>query len=344
LSHIISFPLGKTLDEKFYLDLGNAIAAHIAALGDDVVPVVTGYFGPVPGGLLKEIGRGYTDLCAALTAVGLHADELQIWKEVDGIFTADPRKVPTARLLDSVTPSEAAELTFYGSEVIHPFTMDQVIKASIPIRIKNVMNPRNKGTVVVPDSGERLQVRRAGLFRGRSFSSLSEAETPKRPTAVTTKRGITVLNVHSKKRTRAHGFLMSIFKILDAHHLSVDLISSSEVHVSMALHSEISLLSGNSEDEMKIENAALQGAVDDLSLWGDVDLVPGMAIISLVGRQLRSMVGISGRFFSTLGEHGINIEMISQGASEINISCVIEEANADRALNVVHTNLFTFLD
>lgn len=344
LSEVVDFDVGKSLDEKFYLNLGKAIAKHILALPDDAVPIITGYFGNVPGGLLKEVGRGYTDLCAALTAVGLHARELQIWKEVDGIFTADPRKVPTSRLLDAVTPSEAAELTFYGSEVIHPFTMDQVIKASIPIRIKNVMNPRNKGTVVVPDSEDVGHGRKPGLFRGRSFSNLSAAEKPKRPTAVTTKRGITVLNVHSKKRTRAHGFLMSIFKILDNHHLSVDLISSSETHVSMALHSEISLLSGNGEDELKIENAALKGAVDDLSYWGDVDLVPGMAIISLVGQQLRSMVGVSGRFFSTLGEHGINIEMISQGASEINISCVIEEVNADRALNVVHTNLFTFLD
>lgn len=344
LSDIIDFEVGKTLDEKFYLKIGLAIADKITALGPNVVPVITGYFGNVPGGLLKEIGRGYTDLCAALTAVGLRARELQIWKEVDGIFTADPRKVPTARLLDSVTPSEASELTFYGSEVIHPFTMDQVIKASIPIRIKNVMNPRNKGTVVLPDVEEEMRVRKPGLFRGRSYSSLSQSNQPKRPTAVTTKRGITVLNVHSKRRTRAHGFLRSIFDIFDNHGLSVDLIASSEVHVSMALHSEIALLSGNGEDEMKIESNALQGAIDDLSVWGDVDLVPGMAIISLVGRQLRSMVGISGRFFSTLGEHGINIEMISQGASEINIGCVIEEKDADRALNVVHTNLFTFLE
>jgi aspartate kinase len=175
-------------------------------------------------------------------------------------------------------------------------------------------------------------------------SNLSTHDTPRRPTAVTIKPSITVLNVHSKKRTRAHGFLMSIFSILDKHGLSVDLISSSEVHVSMALHSEISLLSGHSEEELRIEDEALKGAVDDLKIWGDVDLVPNMAIISLVGRQLRSMVGISGRFFSTLGEQGINIEMISQGASEINISCVIEEREANRALNVVHTNLFTFLE
>ncbi|KAK3116327.1 hypothetical protein LTR53_003454 [Teratosphaeriaceae sp. CCFEE 6253] len=345
LSDVIDFPTGKGLNDDFYRKLAVALGERVLSLGADVVPVITGYFGTVPGGLLDQVGRGYTDLCAALVAVGLQARELQIWKEVDGIFTADPRKVPTARLVDSVTPSEAAELTFYGSEVIHPFTMDQVIKASIPIRIKNVMNPRNNGTVVLPDPADDLVNRkRSGLFRSRSVSNLSQHARPKRPTAVTIKGSITVLNVHSKRRTRAHGFLMSIFSILDKHGLSVDLISSSEVHVSMAIHSESALLSGQGEEEMKIEDEALQGAVDDLSRWGDVDLVPNMAIISLVGRQLRSMVGISGRFFSTLGEHGVNIEMISQGASEINISCVIEEKEANRALNVVHTNLFTFLE
>lgn len=85
-----------------------------------------GFFGPVPGSLLRQIGRGYTDLTSALLAVGLQAFELQIWKEVDGIFTADPRKVPTARLIPTISPDEAAELTYYGSEVIHPFTMEQV--------------------------------------------------------------------------------------------------------------------------------------------------------------------------------------------------------------------------
>jgi aspartate kinase len=365
LSDVISLAMGVDMNETFYQGLGEAIALKISALGPDAVPVITGYFGSVPGGLLKEVGRGYTDLCAALTAVGLKARELQIWKEVDGIFTADPRKVPTARLLDSVTPAEAAELTFYGSEVIHPFTMDQVIRASIPIRIKNVMNPRGNGTIVRPDPTETPGVinnnnLRKGFFRSRSLSYLlaksssNAGKQPKRPTAVTIKRGITVLNVHSKKRTRAHGFLATIFSILDKYHLSVDLISSSEVHVSMALHSERSLLSSlphppspggaREADDLHIESAALQSAVDALQSLGDIDLLPNMAIISLVGRQLRTMIGISGKFFSTLGENGVNIEMISQGASEINISCVIAERDTERALNVVHTNLFTFLD
>ncbi|KAH8733163.1 Aspartate/glutamate/uridylate kinase [Phaeosphaeriaceae sp. PMI808] len=348
LSDVVRFPVPtKGLNEQFYQDLAEALGNEVEACGDKV-PVITGYFGNVPGGILSSIGRGYTDLCAALVAVGIKAKELQVWKEVDGIFTADPRKVPTAALLSTVTPSEAAELTFYGSEVIHPFTMEQVIRARIPIRIKNVMNPRNAGTIIFPDNisdiDARPSLKNTQLFRTRSSSMLNMLQTPKHPTAVTIKHNIVVLNVHSNKRTRAHGFLMNIFSILDRWNLSVDLISSSEVHVSMALHSESALLSGGGEDEYKIQDKDLQGAVNDLSQLGAIDIVPDMAIVSLVGKQLKNMIGISGRFFSVLGQNNINIEMISQGASEINISCVIEEGEADRALNIVHTNLFTFLD
>ena len=310
---------GAGLSERFFESAPQLLADKVHDCGDKV-PVITGYFGVVPGGLLRTVGRGYTDLCAGLVAVGLAAKELQVWKEVDGIFTADPRRVPTARLLPSVTPSEAAELTFYGSEVIHHLTMEQVIRARIPIRIKNVMNARNNGTIIFPESSEELNsrapLRGPCLFRHRSSSSLAKiqpGQRPKRPTAVTIKRRIVVLNVHSNKRTRSHGFLMGIFSVLDKWHLSVDLISSSEVHVSMALHSEVAMLSGGGEDELRIQDEDLHGAVTDLSQYGTVDLVPNMAIVSLVGRQLRNMVGISGKFFSTLGDNDINVEMISQG-------------------------------
>ncbi|KAF2261168.1 aspartate kinase [Lojkania enalia] len=306
----------KALDENFYKNLAASFAKEVEACGDKV-PVITGYFGNVPGGILNTVGRGYTDLCAALVAVGTKANELQIWKEVDGIFTADPRKVPTAALLPTVTPSEAAELTFYGSEVIHPFTMEQVIRARIPIRIKNVMNPRNSGTVIFPEKIDEIDpkapLKDSKLFRTRSSSLLSQLKIgPKRPTAVTIKHNIVVLNVHSNKRTRAHGFLMNIFSILDKWHLSVDLISSSEVHVSMALHSESALLSGGGEDEYRIQSEDLHGAITELGDLGAIDIVPDMAIVSLVGRQLKNMIGISGRFFSVLGDNDINIEMISQ--------------------------------
>ncbi|KAI9786862.1 MAG: Aspartokinase [Geoglossum umbratile] len=348
LAKIISCKIRDGLNQSFYQDTTRLLAERIHLCGDRV-PVVTGYFGVVPGGLLSRIGRGYTDLCAALVAVGLKADELQVWKEVDGIFTADPRKVPTARLLATITPAEAAELTFYGSEVIHPFTMEQVIRARIPIRIKNVMNPRGKGTVIFPDSAAELDNAVPGyepkLFRVRSSSILTELQRPKRPTAVTIKRQILVMNIHSNKRSLSHGFFAKIFSTLDKWRLSVDLIATSEVHVSMALHSESALLEGDIDsNQLKILDHDLHGAIAELREYGTVDIIPHMAILSLVGRQMKNMIGIAGKMFSTLGENNVNIEMISQGASEINISCVIEERDADRAINILHTNLFQFLD
>jgi aspartate kinase len=281
---------------------------------------ILGYFGSVPGGLLEGIGRGYTDLCAALVAVGLQAEELQVWKEVDGIFTADPRKVPTARLIPSISPQEAAELTFYGSEVIHPFTMDQVMKARIPIRIKNVTNARGPGTVILPDDlpvmldgamdiVDVVQFRKRKHPRGLSMSS---GQRPKRPTAVTIKRNIMVLNVHSNKRSLWYNYFANIFTTLKKWRLTVDLISTSEVHISMAIHSESAFLSGGTE-ELRIADQDIHGAINELSQYGKVDIISDMAILSLVGKQMKNMVGVAGKMFSTLGDNNVNIEMISQG-------------------------------
>ena len=199
-----------------------------------------GFFGPVPGSLLAQIGRGYTDLLSALLAVGLGASELQIWKEVDGIFTADPRKVLTARLIPVISPEEAAELTYYGSEVVHPFTMEQVIRRKIPIRIKNVENPMGGGTVIHPDP--EYDGGAQALSDTASGSGLEFLEIPmyahrkhKLPTAVTIKERITVLNVHSNRKSVSHGFFARIFGTLDRFGVVVDLISTSEVHVSMAI-------------------------------------------------------------------------------------------------------------
>ena len=316
LSDAVHIPLGSSgLDQEFYGKLGNAFAEEVRKC-DNKVPVLTGYFGTISGGLLKQIGRGYTDLCAALVSVGLQASELQVWKEVDGIFTADPRKVPTASLLAEISPAEAAELTFYGSEVIHPFTMEQVIRARIPIRIKNVMNPRGSGTVIAPDPIGYLAAapgHSPKLFRNRSASLLTQQQRPKRPTAVTIKRKILVINVHSNKRSLSHGFFAKIFSTLDKWRLSVDLISTSEVHVSMALHSESAVVSGGGAQEKELLDQDLRGAIEELRQYGTVDLIDGMAILSLVGKQMKNMPGIAGKMFSTLGENNVNIEMISQG-------------------------------
>ncbi|GAC98970.1 hypothetical protein PHSY_006567 [Pseudozyma hubeiensis SY62] len=335
-----------TLDQAFYDSLSEALGERLKACTG--VPVVTGYFGNVPGSLLSQIGRGYTDLCAALCAVGVNAKELQIWKEVDGVFTADPRKVPTARLIPAITPEEAAELTYYGSEVIHPFTMEQAIKKAIPIRIKNVENPTGMGTVIFPDVPEGHDGSEDKLVDGHvdqprppmtpsasksNFSAWgSSSNTPpahpvmgerKLPTAVTIKDNVLVLNVHSNRKTVSHGFFAKIFGTLDKYGVVVDLISTSEVHVSMAMAAGL-------------RPRTLEKVKADLQKVGTVSVLRDMAILSLVGKHMRNMVGVAGRMFTVLAEGNVNIEMISQGASEINISCVLHEKLAVKALNLIH--------
>ncbi|KDN43193.1 aspartate kinase [Tilletiaria anomala UBC 951] len=335
------------LDQRFYDALAEKLGAVLQQC--DGVPVVTGYFGNVPGSLLQQIGRGYTDLCAALCAVGLRAQELQIWKEVDGVFTADPRKVPTARLIPAITPEEAAELTYYGSEVIHPFTMEQAIKNAVPIRIKNVENPEGQGTVIFPDregdvgsehvvDGKIEQPRTPGGKSGTNipWGAGSGLLTPgfaadedlagkqrKLPTAVTIKDDIIVLNVHSNRKTISHGFFARIFTILDRYGVVVDLISTSEVHVSMAMNGSF-------------RRGQLERIKDELSAVGSVSILHDMVIVSLVGKQMRNMVGVAGKMFTTLAEGNVNIEMISQGANEINISCVVHKRSALKAINLIH--------
>ncbi|KAJ1586145.1 hypothetical protein NDA12_005292 [Ustilago hordei] len=338
-----------TLDQAFYDQLSEALGQRLKACR--AVPVVTGYFGNVPGSLLSQIGRGYTDLCAALCAVGVGAKELQIWKEVDGVFTADPRKVPTARLIPAITPEEAAELTYYGSEVIHPFTMEQAIKKAIPIRIKNVENPTGQGTVIFPDVPAGHDSTEDKLVDGHvdqpqpaltpsasksSFSAWGSSSTPlnpprapimgserKLPTAVTIKDNVLVLNVHSNRKTVSHGFFAKIFGTLDKYGVVVDLISTSEVHVSMAMAAGL-------------RPRTLEKVKADLQKVGTVSVLKDMAILSLVGKHMRNMVGVAGRMFTVLAEGNVNIEMISQGASEINISCVLHEKLAVKALNLIH--------
>jgi aspartate kinase len=298
LDSLIDKPFEET-NQEFYTYAERRLKERIEGCGYKV-PVLTGYFGFVPNGILQSVGRGYTDLTAALSAVAIGARELQIWKEVDGVYSADPRKVPEAEVLASITPDEAAELTYYGSEVIHPFTMEQVIKAKIPIRIKNTLNPGVPGTIIDPDA---------------------DTHAPAKPaTAVTVKRNITVININSDRMLMAYGFMAKVFNILAKYGIIIDLIATSEVNISMTVE--------NTDN--------LSKAKRELERLGNVSIRSNMAILSLVGRGQQHSVGLAGRMFSVLGKEGVNIEMISQGASEINISCVIEDEYADRAIKAVH--------
>ncbi|MCP4296230.1 MAG: aspartate kinase [Proteobacteria bacterium] len=290
------------LNLEFCLYLQKKLAAIINNCGARV-PVVTGYFGFVPNGIIKTIGRGYTDFTAALIAAGINAQELQIWKEVDGIFSADPNKVQSAKVLSSITPAEAMELTYFGSEVIHPFTMEQVSRANVPVRIKNTFNPAIAGTIIDP---------KANSIKIKSWG-----------TAVTVKRNVTLVNINSNRMLMAYGFMSKVFDVFNRFEIVIDLISTSEVNISMTVDS----------------NQNLTPAITELKNLGQVTVLKGIATISLVGEGMKQKPGIAAKMFSQLAEQGVNIEIISQGASEINISCAVQDLQSDKALLAVHQML-----
>ncbi|KAJ7643823.1 Aspartate/glutamate/uridylate kinase [Roridomyces roridus] len=229
----------------FYTRIARAVGERIKQCGS-CVPVVTGFFGPVPGSLLRHVGRGYTDLLAALLAVSLNARELQIWKEVEGIFTADPHKVPTARLIPVISAADAAQLTYYGSEVVHPLAIEQAGR-DIPIRIKNVRNPDGGGTLIIWDQGNDLST-----------------------IAVSVKEPIVVLTTPHKHST--HGFLAHIITILDQFGVVVDLMSSNLVHVRISI-------------EDSLEESSFDALLGELQRGATVTVKRDMAIVSLVGRH-----------------------------------------------------------
>lgn len=294
----------KEIDRRFCSYLQGKLAKKVTDCGVRV-PVITGFFGFAPNGILKSIGRGYTDFTASLIAVGIKAKELQIWKEVDGIFTADPKKVESARVLEAVSPDEASELTYFGSEVIHPFTMEQVINANIPVRIKNTFQPSLPGTIILPETTS--QVLRKG------------------PTAVTVKRDVILINIQSNRMLMAYGFMYRVFDIFKRNEIIVDLVSTSEVNVSLTVENQQNL----------------DPALNELKQLGNVTLQKGLAILSLVGQGMQQSIGVAGEMFTRLAEQKINIEVISQGASEINISCAIKDKDSDKALKAVHEMLLS---
>ncbi|RTE85158.1 hypothetical protein BHE90_000199 [Fusarium euwallaceae] len=322
LDNVVEAVFGRSLlDQKsalndlggdFYRALSGDIAKRIHACGTKV-PILSGFFGIMPESLLKAVGRGYSDLCAAMCAVGMNAVELQIWKEVDGIFTADPRKVSSARLLSTVTPDEATELTYYGSEVIHPLTMDQIRHANIPLRLKNVFNPSGSGTVIYPsqslspvlgsvtpppsenEAGNGVSYPTAGFMLQNGYHGAQQER--RRPTAVTVKDSIILVNIACNRNTKSYGLLSGVFGRLEELGVNVDLVSTSE---------------------------------------RNVIVTKDMAIVSVIGHKMRNKVGVASEILSTLAAAKINIYLVSQGASEINVSLVVRSDDANLALNTIH--------
>ncbi|AEF84490.1 lysine-sensitive aspartokinase 3 (Lysine-sensitiveaspartokinase III) (Aspartate kinase III) [Treponema primitia ZAS-2] len=275
--------------------------ALLPLIGGGLVPVVTGFIARDRQGNITTLGRGGSDLSATMIASALKADEAQVWKDVDGILTADPRLVKKARPVETVTYEEAAELAYFGAQVLHPRAMQPCIKTGTPVRVKNSYNPDAPGTRIV--------------------GSLDKKAGPVR--AITSRKNVTLVDIVSTRMVGQHGFLAEVFTTFAEHKLSVDMVATSEVSVSLTLDADHEL-------------GALK---QDLSRIASVEIRTGKAIVTIVGDVRRSSE-ILQRAFGTCVLLGIQVQMISQGASKVNISFIVDDTQAGEVVIALHKCFF----
>jgi aspartate kinase len=282
-------------------ETGTRLRARVLPLiHEGRIPLLPGFIGATEEGVTTTLGRGGSDWSASLFGSLIGAEEIQIWTDVDGMLTVDPRAVPGARPVPEVSFAEAAELAYFGAKVLHPATIRPAVEKGIPVRVLNTMNPTAPGTRIVAEATGETGAPRALAF----------------------KTGLNVVLIREPRMLGAHGFLARVFEVFARHRTSVDLISTSEVSVSLTVD----------------DPSALPGIERDLKELGDVQILPGMAIVSVVGRGFSRQSGLAAKVFGALRD--VNIVMISFGASDVNVSFVVAEADAVPAVRALHTAFF----
>ncbi len=264
------------------------------------VPVLGGFIGVSREGRTTTLGRGGSDYTAAIIGAALGAREIQIWTDVSGVLTADPRLVKAARTIPRLSYAEAAELSYFGAKVLHPKTVHPAIIKGIPLVICNSHAPQEPGTLICAES----------------------EKTPQSVKAIAHKTGITTVLITSARMLGAYGFLRAIFEVFDRHRTVVDIVTTSEVSVSLSLD----------------DDSTLPAVLGDLEPLGTVEVEGRRAVICVVGEGILATPGIAGRLFSTISD--INISLISQGASRINLTFVIDEDRVGEAVRRLHETFF----
>jgi aspartate kinase len=262
---------------------------------------VTGFIAKDADGLITTLGRGGSDLTATTLGAALGVEEVQVWKDVDGICTANPKLVKAAHPVGTATYAEASELAYFGAEVLHPRAMLPCQKAHVPVRVKNSYNPDAPGTFI---TGKLAP----GQPRLRS---------------ITSKDNITMVDIVSTRMLGAYGFLAEIFNVFAEEKISVDMITTSEVSVSLTID----------------EGQKLGKAPDKLRKFADVEVKEGRSIITLVGEVGDSM-DITEKIFAVCSKENVPVQMISQGASKNNISILVNTDAADRMVIALHKKFF----
>ncbi|MEN6490404.1 MAG: aspartate kinase [Rectinema sp.] len=261
--------------------------------------VTQGYIGSDDADDTTTLGRGGSDYSAGLLGAAIQADEIEIWTDVEGILTADPRIVPGARTVEILGYDEAAELASYGAKVLHPATVRPALDAGVPVSIRSTFRPNGM------------------------FSTISPGESSGRPcVAIAMRRNVVIISVTQESMTDQSGFLAKLFDVFGRRGISVDLVSTSEICVSVSLD----------------KNAPLDALTQDLGKLGQVSIAQDRAVIAVVGDLLRKTPEVLRTTFVAID--GIPVDFISMGANAINLSLIVQEQDAERAMRNLHTAFF----
>ncbi|ARU95500.1 lysine-sensitive aspartokinase 3 [Tatumella citrea] len=281
--------------------------ASLAPLVSESLVITQGFIGREEGGLTTTLGRGGSDYTAALLGEALQAQRIDIWTDVQGIYTTDPRIVPAARRIDEITFEEAAEMATFGAKVLHPATLLPAVRNGIPVFVGSSKAPDAGGTIVYNETKQQP------LFR-----------------AVTLRRNQTLLTLHSLNMLHARGFLAEVFAILARHNISVDLITTSEVSVALTLDT-----TGSSTHQGSL---LTQGLLTELSSLCRVEVEENLALVALIGNHLAHARGIGKAVFGVMEQ--FNLRMICYGASSYNLCFLVPGNDAEFAVRTLHQHIF----
>ena len=270
-------------------------------IDDGEIPVMGGFIAASRGGETTTLGRGGSDYSAALVGAALQAREIQIWTDVTGVLTCDPRICPEARTLKTLSYEEAAELAYFGAKVLHPKTIQPAVDLQIPVRVCNSLQPNQRGTMILPQA----------------------QSTPRLVKSIAYKKGITILHITSARMLGAYGFMSAIFQIFERHRTVIDVVTTSEVSVSLTLDNTDSL----------------EAVVKDLQRIGTVEIEPNQAVVCVVGSGLRGTSGVAARIFAAISD--TNVSLISHGASSVNMTFVVQENLVSEVIKRLHSEFFT---
>lgn len=276
----------------------------VPALAEQHVVVMGGFIGSTLDGVTTTLGRGGSDYTGSIVGAGIDAEEIQIWTDVDGMLTCDPRIVPGGHLIKTISFEEAAELAYFGAKVLHPATVLPAVEKNIPVLVLNSRRPEVQGTRIVKEPPPCKNVLKS----------------------IACKTDITVVKIQSLRMLMAYGFLRRIFEVFDRYQTPVDMVTTSEVSVSLTIDN----------------TTKLAEITEELERIAEVEVERHRALVCVVGDDIRGTPGVGARIFRALT--GINVLMVSQGSSRLNFSFVIDSSDMKPAVEALHKEFFSELD